>query len=184
MFEHDAKLTCCAICFVKCSWFVELTWNLTCLILACNVIFELWFDIFTIFYHCFRHMNIWCDNLCHIFDVAFVHFHTYAIWAPLDLIFGMMLVHNMTNSHKNVHDHWMFFCFDWDFLIWMSNCVHFACPCFTLINWGLCFMNWSWSFWGHFLVLFEGASCEILISVLVIWLAFDLGLCTCGLYTY
>ena len=65
LIAHDAKMICCIPLLVKCSWFIQLTRNLVCLILSHDVIFELWFGIFIIWYHCFGHMNIWCDNLCH-----------------------------------------------------------------------------------------------------------------------
>lgn len=97
-------------------------------------------------------MNIWCDNWCHNLYLALMYFHSYFMWSLLDLIFGMMLILNMRSLYKNIHDHWMLFCFNVVFLIWKSNCVHLCLLCFTLIIWWLCLMSWLWSFLGHVLV--------------------------------
>ena len=72
--EHGANVTCGANWFVKCSYLIQLLWNLTCSFITCNMIFWLLFDTFIIFHHCFRHMNTWCDNLCHTFGCCFCAF--------------------------------------------------------------------------------------------------------------
>jgi hypothetical protein len=92
-------------------------------------------------------MTIWCDNLCHILDVAFVHFHLHVILALLDFIFGMMLFHDMLCAHKKFHDHLIHFCFNMEFLCLISNCDHIVCLCLILFNWWLCLMIWLGSFW-------------------------------------
>ena len=58
LIEHDAIWICCIHLLVKCSCLIQLTWNLTCLILTCDMIFWLLFEIFIIYHHCFVHMNM------------------------------------------------------------------------------------------------------------------------------
>lgn len=144
--------------------------------------FHPWFEFFSICYHCFWHLMVWCDNLCHTLDVAFVHFWSYINWALLDLIFGMMFVHNMMSSHIKFHSHWMFFYFVLDFLIWLSILCIFVCLCLAWFIWCTYLVNGCWSFWG---LLIDCLNLHCVKYWLLFWLldmvlslAFTLLLCT------
>jgi hypothetical protein len=113
-----------------------------------------------------------CDIWCNILNHAFVHFHSCINLTPLDLIFGMMLVHDMSNMYKKFHDHLILFCFVFIFLMWISNCVHLVCLYMTWIIWCLSFMSWTWSFLGH---LLDGLNVHYARDQLLFWL-FDLPL--------
>ena len=112
------NLICCIQCFVKSSLLSHLIQFFTRLIFTHDMNF--WSLVWN-----FSHMlssllthREKCDNLCHIFDIGLLHFYSHIIWIFLDLIFCILIVHDMRNLYKKYQSHCMHFWFDVNFLSW------------------------------------------------------------------